>query len=92
MLEEVKAEKDLGLFVSENLGWDENIRSRIKNTNKCIGWISRNLINRDYKIWSRVYKTIIRRILCSIVESGRLSWQLVDHFRVGINSAEIHPP
>ena len=43
LLEEVKTEKYLGLFVSENLGW-----------------ISRNLINRDYKILSRVYTTIIR--------------------------------
>ena len=43
LLEKVKTERDVGLFVSENLGW-----------------ISRNLINRDYKILSRVYTTIIR--------------------------------
>ena len=60
LLEEVKADKDLGLLVSENLGWDKCIRSCIKDANRCIGWISRNLINRDQKILSRVYKTIIR--------------------------------
>ena len=60
LLEKVKTERDVGLFVSENLGWDENIRSCIKYKNRCIGWISRNLINRDYKILSRVYNTIIR--------------------------------
>ena len=56
LLEEVKAEKDLGLLVSENLGWDKCIRSCIKDANRFIGWISRNLINRDQKILSRVYK------------------------------------
>ena len=48
------------MLVSEDLGWDENIRSCIKNTNRCIGWVSRNLLNRDYKLLARVYKSIIR--------------------------------
>ena len=60
LLEEVKAEKDLGLLVSGNLGWDKCIRSCIKDENRCVGWISRNFINRDQKILSHVYKTIIR--------------------------------
>ena len=60
LLEEVKVIKDLGLLVSENLGWDKCIRSCFKDANRCIGWISRNLINRDQTIMLRVYKTIIR--------------------------------
>ena len=60
LLEDVKSEKDLGLLVSENLSWDDNIRTCIKDANRCIGWISRNLLTRDYNIISKVYKTIIR--------------------------------
>ena len=47
-------------MVSENLSWDDNIRACIKDANQCIGWISRNLITRDYNIISKIYKTIIR--------------------------------
>ena len=60
LVEDVKSEKDLGLLVSENLSWDDNIRTCIKDANQCIGWISRNLLTRDYNIISKVYKTIIR--------------------------------
>ena len=60
LLEEVKNEKDLGLIVNEDLGWDDNIRSCIKDANRCIAWVSRNLLNRDSYILARVYKTIIR--------------------------------
>ena len=61
LLEEVRTEKDLGLVISENLGWNEAIRTCIKYSNRCISWISRNLINRDHKILARVYyKSIIR--------------------------------
>ena len=60
LLEDVTSEKDLGLVMSKNLGWNEAIRACIKETNKFIGWISRNLMNRDPKVLSRVYKSIIR--------------------------------
>ena len=56
----MKNEKDLGLIVNEDLGWDDNIRSCIKDANRCIAWVSRNLLNRDSYILARVYKTIIR--------------------------------
>ena len=52
LLEEVKAYNYLGLLVSENQGWDKCIRPCIKDVNRCIGWISRNLINRDQTILS----------------------------------------
>ena len=60
LLEDVESEKDLGLLVSENLSWDDNIRTCIKDANQCIGWIARNLLTRDHNIISKVYKTIIR--------------------------------
>ena len=36
LLEKVKNEKDLGLIFNEDLGWDDNIRSCIKDANRCI--------------------------------------------------------
>ena len=36
LLEEVKVEKDLGLLVSENLGWDKCIKSCIKVAYRCV--------------------------------------------------------
>ena len=47
LLEEVKNQKYLGLIVNEDLGWDDNIRSCIKDANRCIALVSRNLLNRD---------------------------------------------
>ena len=60
LLEEVKSEKDLGLLMSGSLGWNDAIIASIKDTNRSIGWISRNLINRDHRILYRDYISIIR--------------------------------
>ena len=42
------------------MDWDENIKSCIKDANRMIGWITRNILNRDPVILTRIYKTIIR--------------------------------
>ena len=60
VLDNIKDEKDLGLIVSSELGWNKNIKACIKAANRAIAWISRNLIERDVTILTNVYKTIIR--------------------------------
>ena len=50
----------MGLIVSKNLQWDKNIKSCIKDCNRLIAWISRNLLERDPTILSHIYKTIVR--------------------------------
>ena len=46
--------------VNHEMDWDENIKSCIKDANRMIGWITRNILNRDPVILTRIYKTIIR--------------------------------
>ena len=60
VLESIEMEKDLGVTVSHELGWDKNIQSCIKDANRAISWISRNILERDSSILTRIYKTIIR--------------------------------
>ena len=60
VLESIETEKDLGVTVSNELGWNKNIQSCIKDANRMIGWITRNILNRDLNILTRIYKTIIR--------------------------------
>ena len=60
LLKNVDEEKDLGMFVSSELSWKKNIHSCIKAANRAIGWVSRNVIERDTTILSNIYKSIIR--------------------------------
>ena len=46
--------------MSHDLEWDSNIKLCIKNANRAICWISRNLLERDSVILTHIYKTIIR--------------------------------
>ena len=63
MLDSIDREKDLGLVVSQDLGWDNNIKACIKDVNKTIAWVSRNVLDRDPKVLTNIYKTIIRHKL-----------------------------
>ena len=53
VLENIQSEKDPGVTVNHEIDWDENIKSYIKDANRMIGWITRNIL-------TRIYKTIIR--------------------------------
>ena len=59
-MDSVYNEKDLGLILCKDLKWDVNIQSCVKDVNKTIAWIKRNLMVRDPIILSHIYKTIIR--------------------------------
>ena len=41
----VSLEKDLGLFIDENLNWKENIQKAVSKTKQTIGWVTRNVIS-----------------------------------------------
>ena len=53
-------EKDLGVTVTLDLKWSENIQKCIGKANRMLGWITRNLITKDIRTMVTVYKTIIR--------------------------------
>ena len=68
VLKNIQSEKDIGVTVNHEMDWDENIKSCIKDANRMIGWITRNILNRDPVILTRIYKTIIRPKLEYCVE------------------------
>ena len=68
VLENITEEKDLGIFVSNDLSWNKNINMSIKSANRAIAWISRNVIVRDVDILRNIYKTLIRPKLESCVQ------------------------
>ena len=43
-LEVVDVEKDLGLLISKDLKWDEQVKSSLCKANQTIAWITRNVI------------------------------------------------
>ena len=53
-------EKDLGVTVTLDLKWSENIQKCIGKANCMMGWITRNLIMKDICTMVIMNKTIIR--------------------------------
>ena len=53
-------EKDLGVFTSNSLLWNDQITSSISRANKMICWVARNVILRDRRTMLAIYKSLIR--------------------------------
>ena len=74
-------------MMNNNLQWDCNINKCIKDTNRTIAWVSRNVIAKDIDIMLRIYKGLIRPkleyILCSTLESNCSAWELGYYFGAG---------
>ena len=60
MLSSVESEKDLGVVVTEQLLWKDQMKGCISKANQMISWVTRNLILRDKYVMRNVYKTVIR--------------------------------
>ncbi len=60
MLESIHKEKDLGLIITDKLDWEEHIRFCIKEANRLIAWITRNIILKDQYVMLNIYKSLIR--------------------------------
>ena len=56
----VETEKDLGVLVTEQLLWKDQMKACISKANQMISWVTRNLILRDKYVMRNVYKTVIR--------------------------------
>ena len=59
-LEAVSEEKDLGLLTTCHLDWKESIYASIKDANKMISWVTRNIVNKERNVMLSIYKTLIR--------------------------------
>ena len=68
ILENIEEEKDLGIYINNDLSWGNNIRMNIKSANRAIGWISRNVIDRDPYVLRNIYKSLIRPKLETCVQ------------------------
>ena len=58
-LEAVNKEKDLGLLTTCQLDWKESIYGSIKDANKMISWVTRNIMNKERNVMLSIYKTLI---------------------------------
>ena len=60
ILDSIESEKDLGIFTDYDLDWKANIRSCIKDANKMIAWVTRNIVNKEKTVMLNIFKTLIR--------------------------------
>ena len=60
ILEEVKVEKDLGVFISNNVDWSHHKVSAINKANKQLGRIKHAFECIDEEIISLLYKSLVR--------------------------------
>ena len=60
ILDSIESEKDLGIVSDFDLDWKANIRSCIKDANKMIAWVTRNIVNKEKIVMLNIYKTPIR--------------------------------
>ena len=70
VLEEVSVEKDLGIFISNNLDWSHHVNYAINKANKQLGRIRHAFQYIDKYIISLLYKSLIRPHL----EYGAVIW------------------
>ncbi len=53
-------EKDLGVLTNCSLDWRENIYTCIKEANRMMAWITRNIVNKERNVMLNIFKTLIR--------------------------------
>ena len=70
VLKSVEIEKDLGVYVQENLKFEKHISLTINRANKLVGLIKRTFSYLDQETLLTLYKTIIR----PIIDYGNIIW------------------
>ncbi len=60
VLDPIDEEKDLGLLTTCNLDWKENIYTCIKEANRMMAWITRNIVNKERNVMLNIFKTLVR--------------------------------
>ena len=56
----VDSEKDVGLLISKDLKWDEQVKSSLGKANQTIAWITRNVICKSKEVMKKIYTCLIR--------------------------------
>ena len=81
-LKTVEVEKDLGIYIDKNLGFDEHINLKVKKSNGLVGMIKRSFTFINKAIFKQLFTTIVRPHL----EYGAPIWN--PHLKRQINLIE----
>ena len=60
LLPSVEQEVELGVSMSHNWNWNDQINQCIGKANKCMAWVTRSVICRSPKVMLNIYKTLVR--------------------------------
>ena len=82
VLNKTVCEKDLGVYVENNLKFNEHIRQQVKKARCMAGVIHRNIINKTSSIMVPLFKSMIR----PIIEYGSSLWS--PYLKQDINAIE----
>jgi len=59
-LESINEEKDLGIFITDDLKWSTHCQQAYTRANRVLGMINSTIISRDKRILLSLYKTLVR--------------------------------
>ena len=76
LLPSVEQEVDLGVTFNSSWNWIDQINNCIGKANKCIAWVTRNVICRNADVMINIYKSLIRPHLEYCVQV----WAPVPHY------------
>jgi uncharacterized protein YejL (UPF0352 family) len=60
VLEETKAEKDLGVIISSNLKWDSQVNASVAKAQRTLGYIRKTFNYFDADMVKNLYKILVR--------------------------------
>ena len=75
-------ERDLGIIVDNKLRFSEQCNAVVNKANSTLGMIKRNIVSRDHKIISKLYKALVRPKLEYCIQAWR------PYFRKDIDKLE----
>ena len=62
-LKSVNSCKDLGVYVSRDLSWSNNVDAIVNKANKVVGLIKRTVGSKNKEIFSMLYKSLVKPVL-----------------------------
>ena len=78
----VDFEKDLGLLISKDLKWDEQVKSSLGKANQTIAWITRNVICKSKEVMKKIHTSTAETplvVLCPTLVTCCCTRQLGHH-------------
>ena len=67
-------EKDLGVFVDDNLAFEKHIETQVNKANRVLGLIMRSFIHLDTESLPLLYKSLVRPSRCDLILNIAMSY------------------